>query len=201
MPIYDNDGATNYKISKVYDNDGATNYKLGKVYDNDGTTNYLVYSAKTPIVENSTGSYQLTKAKESFIVNEAVVTATKNSLTVKAGSGNTSGAIYYFPLDIKGMKTLRVKANKTATQVDNLKRNMTIIMVGTLDQLKSANPVDSSFTTGSAKVLWQNDSSSGSIDTEYTIDSYTGSTCYVGLMCMGYYSSTTKLIIETLTVS
>lgn len=43
MPIYDNNGTTNYEIGKLYDNDGTTNYQIGKVHDNDGTTNRLIY--------------------------------------------------------------------------------------------------------------------------------------------------------------
>ena len=45
MAIYDNDGITTYKISKIYDNDGTTNRQISKVYDNDGTTSYLVYTS------------------------------------------------------------------------------------------------------------------------------------------------------------
>ena len=49
MPIYDNDGTTNYEIGKLYDNDGTTDHQIGKVYDNNGTTDYLIYSAEETI--------------------------------------------------------------------------------------------------------------------------------------------------------
>lgn len=45
MPIYDNDGTTNYQIGKLYDNDGTTSTQIGKVYDNNGTANTLIYSS------------------------------------------------------------------------------------------------------------------------------------------------------------
>ena len=45
MPIYDNDGTTNYQIGKVYDNDGTAQHQIGKVYDWDGTASSLIYSA------------------------------------------------------------------------------------------------------------------------------------------------------------
>lgn len=49
MPIYDNDGTSNYQIGTVYDNDGTANYRIGKVYDNDGTANSLIYSASVTL--------------------------------------------------------------------------------------------------------------------------------------------------------
>lgn len=48
MPIYDNDGTTNYPIGKVMENDGTTNHLIGKVYDNDGAANSLIYNAQSP---------------------------------------------------------------------------------------------------------------------------------------------------------
>lgn len=201
MPMFDYNNPTNTELGKAYDYDGTTSHQLGKGYDWDGTTSRLVYSAETPIVENSTGLYTPTKVNEWYIVNNAKVTATKQSLSITAGSGNSSGSLYYFPLDIKGMKTLKVKASKTATQVANLKRNNTIIAVGTLTQLKSMVLCDSAFTAGSAKILWNNDEQSATVDKSYDISSYTGSTCYVAMGVMGYYGSTTTINIETLTVA
>ena len=55
MPIYDNDGTTNYQIGKLYDNDGTTNYQIGKVYDNDGTTNYLIYNVEMALGSLASG--------------------------------------------------------------------------------------------------------------------------------------------------
>lgn len=55
MPIYDNDGTSNYQIGTVYDNDGTANYRIGKVYDNDGTTNSLIYSGSV-VLTNLVGS-------------------------------------------------------------------------------------------------------------------------------------------------
>ena len=49
MPIYDNNGTTNYEISKVYDNDGTSNYQIGKIFDHDGTNNYLTYTASVTL--------------------------------------------------------------------------------------------------------------------------------------------------------
>lgn len=49
MPIYDNNGTTNYEIGVLYDNDGTTNYQIGKIYDNDGTTNCLIYSSNVTL--------------------------------------------------------------------------------------------------------------------------------------------------------
>lgn len=50
MPIYDNDGTTEYEIGKVYDYNGTTWNQIGKIYDNDGTTDTLIYNAEAVVI-------------------------------------------------------------------------------------------------------------------------------------------------------
>lgn len=56
MPIYDNDGTTNYEIASIYDYDGTTNCYMSTIHDNDGTTSSLIYSGEKVIANTSSHS-------------------------------------------------------------------------------------------------------------------------------------------------
>lgn len=91
MPIYDNDGTTNYQIGKLYDNDGSTNYQIGKVYDNDGTTGYLIYTGEA-ILFPGTSDYSGGWSTAGVTSSNADVSDTH--LGANASYNATNGKVY-----------------------------------------------------------------------------------------------------------
>jgi len=97
MPIYDNDGSTNYQIGKLYDSDGTTSYQIGKVYDNDGTSNSLIYSAEAQFYPGASVGYRATNS------------GTVSGFSTTAPNGdNINSTIAYIAVDLTGINTLTV---------------------------------------------------------------------------------------------
>lgn len=77
MPIWDNNGSTNYEVGKLWDNNGSTSSQIGKVYDNNGTTNSLIYSAEETLFSGlSFGTESATGWNETKEANSSTYTAT-----------------------------------------------------------------------------------------------------------------------------
>ena len=91
MPIYDNDGTTNYQIGNLYDADDTTRYQIGKVYDNDGTANSLIYSASVTLTnllgsasQTVTYAYSDHGALETYTLGAALPTVAGHRYYVRA---------------------------------------------------------------------------------------------------------------------
>lgn len=121
MPIYDNDGTTDYLIAKVYDNDGTTDYQIGSVYDNDGTTDYLIYKAEELIYTNGVQNHALSKT-ESGSGSSELTFNTDNFYIRAAGAYGTGGrsisALTTNKIDVTSYNTLRVKCKGKASAYD-----------------------------------------------------------------------------------
>ena len=95
MPIYDNNGTTDYAIGKVYDNNGTTDFQIGKVYDNNGTTDSLIYSAEEQLYNYGTQVVPL--RKNAFDGRTATATFGTDCVELVArGKYGTNGAFAYF---------------------------------------------------------------------------------------------------------
>lgn len=134
MPIYDNDGTTNYQIGKVYDNDGATNYQIGKVYDNDGTTNSLIYTAEENVLQygvmNNWGGY----------TDNGSYSCDGNILQLVATSsyGNYVGVFNVItcqPFNLTGMESITFDVSTTAS---TSRQSETEIYVGVVTTVPSS---------------------------------------------------------------
>lgn len=99
MPIYDNNGTTNYEIGKLYDNNGTTNYQIGKVYDNDGTASHLIYQA-----QSDTYTITATTQRDGVAVKSNIITNTGNYEKMVIESVSASGGNY-------GQNTARLYCN------------------------------------------------------------------------------------------
>lgn len=56
MPIYDNNGTTNYEIASLTDYNGTTYSQIGTVYDYNGTTSSVIFSAEYTVLEGATSN-------------------------------------------------------------------------------------------------------------------------------------------------
>ena len=119
MPIYDNDGTTNYEIGKLYDNDGTADHQIGKVYDNNGTANSLIYEAELMIYQNgvydsSTGGFVKYEAK-----NSGGFSITSTYLRIFADRYDTVGGNTWVrtinPIDLTNFSTLTFTAYRNST--------------------------------------------------------------------------------------
>ena len=122
MPIYDNDGSVNFKISKLYDNDGSTNHALAKLYDNDGTVNSPLYSNGVMLYDNGVINTEITGGLDTlYRTGGATVQyrATDMLLTYlnNPNLGNWSRAIVWTKnlVNIAGFSRLGVEFGTTGT--------------------------------------------------------------------------------------
>lgn len=202
MPIWDYDGATKYEIGKLSDYDGTTSHQIGKVYDNDGTASHLIYTAETPLVENSKGNYSFVKAYSTNYSD--TVHSNKNGATIIGTDGDMGMTHYYIDFNVKGFKTLSIAGTTISNNAAGY-RDRIEIAIGTKTNIAKfsanadgwGNSMNVIKTINNSEINQTYSFSASNVD----ISAYTGSDVYIAFRIMGYYKSTNTLNISSLIIA
>lgn len=176
MPIYDNDGTSNYQIGTVYDNDGTANYRIGKVYDNDGTSNYLIYSTEMNALTEA--------AFISACTSGCSMTQSSTQLYLYAGYGSSSLSAWYAAAYIPINFSNYSKATVTYSYSGNYNRYMGFgfgTNTNFTDSTALSTVISVTFDTGVYGALEANPTGSGTVVLD--MSSLSGSGYFKAAVC------------------
>ena len=202
MAIYDWNGTTSTENKKAYDWNGTTSTKNKKAYDWDGTASHLIYTAETPLVENSKGNYSFVKAYSTNYSD--TVHSNKNGATIIGRDGDMGMTHYYIDFNVKGFKTLSIAGTTISNNAAGY-RDRIEIAIGTKTNIAKfsanadgwGNSMNVIKTINNSEINQTYSFSASNVD----ISAYTGSDVYIAFRIMGYYKSTNTLNISSLIIA
>lgn len=190
------------QVKKRYAMIGSTATQVKKRYAMIGSTATLVYSAETPLIENSKGNYSFVKAYSTNYSD--TVHSNKNGATIIGTDGDMGMTHYYIDFNVKGFKTLSIAGTTISNNAAGY-RDRIEIAIGTKTNIAKfsanadgwGNSMNVIKTINNSEINQTYSFSASNVD----ISAYTGSDVYIAFRIMGYYKSTNTLNISSLIIA
>lgn len=190
------------QVKKRYAMIGSTATQVKKRYAMIGSTATLVYSAETPLIENSKGNYSFVKAYSTNYSD--TVHSNKNGATIIGTDGDMGMTHYYIDFNVKGFKTLSIAGTTISSNAAGY-RDRIEIAIGTKTNIAKfsanadgwGNSMNVIKTINNSEINQTYSFSASNVD----ISAYTGSDVYIAFRIMGYYKSTNTLNISSLIIA